>query len=451
MNSRRLAIRLVFACLLVAATLACLEIGARIFLAIQGREQHDKALARLESFAADQAKLRSSVPIFSLNVFWGYGHTQGYSSQDYFNSLNAPYDYPLSKEEFAQRVAGLPANNWGFQADRDYPVAERDAYVVGIFGGSVANFFYATMRHDLERGLSRIVGRRVVVLNFALGAAKQPQQLQILTFFGAVGQRLDLVLNIDGLNEVTVPPRNAQSDVAVPLPLYGVLGLVLWPRRFAGSISDYFAEAERTAATAAFLQASVRWNARVLHARAVEVVAVAVFSTAERRLADKLAATVAGNRSQSESELTHLPGYSRLFGTDDPVEQGILVWMNATRTMANVARGMGAEYVEFLQPSQYVTRKNFGDEERAIAFDQFNEELARGYPRLLQRVEDIQREGVKVYPLTGIFDDTREPVFVDGCCHFNMLGNRLMAEAILARLRAELPAAAKSQPKPPSN
>jgi hypothetical protein len=43
-----------------------------------------------------------------------------------------------------------------------------------------------------------------------------------------------------------------------------------------------------------------------------------------------------------------------------------------------------------------------------------------------------------MHSLTDIFENVPGPIYVDNCCHFNFLGNRLMADAVIARLGAEL-------------
>ena len=41
-----------------------------------------------------------------------------------------------------------------------------------------------------------------MVLNFAAGSVKQPQQLFYLNYFHGLGQKLDLVIDIDSFNDV---------------------------------------------------------------------------------------------------------------------------------------------------------------------------------------------------------------------------------------------------------
>jgi hypothetical protein len=56
----------------------------------------------------------------------------------------------------------------------------------------------------LER-LDRFRGKEIVILSLATGGYKQPQQLMALTYLLALGAHFDLVINVDGFNEVALP------------------------------------------------------------------------------------------------------------------------------------------------------------------------------------------------------------------------------------------------------
>ena len=47
---------------------------------------------------------------------------------------------------------------------------------------------------------------------------KQPQQALVLAYFLSIGQPFDLVINIDGLNEVALSPLNNQQNLDISMP-----------------------------------------------------------------------------------------------------------------------------------------------------------------------------------------------------------------------------------------
>ena len=114
-------------------------------------------------------------------------------------------------------------NNYGFYCPYDYPLKREKAnwYIIGIFGGSVANGFYVDGTEQLSERLRQhpfFADKEIIYLNYALGGYKQPQQLQVLTYFLCIGQELDMVLNIDGFNEIVFCFNNSRLNVDIAMP-----------------------------------------------------------------------------------------------------------------------------------------------------------------------------------------------------------------------------------------
>jgi hypothetical protein len=143
-------------------------------------------------------------------------------------------------------------NNMGFQvlsqlvkedpACCDYPMRRREGEVlVGVFGGSVASGFalYAQKFPEFSAALNSIPqwqGKRVRILNFAMPGFKQPQQLIALAYYRSLGQHFDLVLNIDGFNEVVNTYRNWKSGSEPSFPADTLWGT--WGRQLEGQAPD---------------------------------------------------------------------------------------------------------------------------------------------------------------------------------------------------------------------
>src|ERR1051326_2313113 len=117
----------------------------------------------------------------------------------------------------------LKANNHGFYSDFDYPRLEvtKNDYVVGVFGGSVSAYFTVAGKQALIQTLKAhpsFRDKNVVVLNFAQCGFKQPQQLLILAYFVAQGQRFDAIVNLDGFNEAALAHQNWGSGGDISMP-----------------------------------------------------------------------------------------------------------------------------------------------------------------------------------------------------------------------------------------
>src|SRR5262249_42955698 len=89
------------------------------------------------------------------------------------------------------------------EVDRIPPHADNQL-VVGVFGGSFAAGMCAYAAKELHEVLSR-PGKDAHIVCLAAGGYKQPQQLLTLAYLLAQGARFDVVLNVDGFNEVALP------------------------------------------------------------------------------------------------------------------------------------------------------------------------------------------------------------------------------------------------------
>ncbi len=84
-----------------------------------------------------------------------------------------------------------------------------DTAVVGVFGGSFAAGVYRQLARLDGPTLARRLGAgegTATAVSFAKGGYKQPQQLMVLAYLLALGARPDVVINVDGFNEVALPP-----------------------------------------------------------------------------------------------------------------------------------------------------------------------------------------------------------------------------------------------------
>ncbi|MFS8086823.1 MAG: hypothetical protein ACMG6H_14410, partial [Acidobacteriota bacterium] len=117
------------------------------------------------------------------------------------------------------------SNNFGFASDYPYPFKRQhpNQFLVGVFGGSVAaNYSLFEMEENiLASQLKKLPGladKEIIVLPFAMGAFKQPQQLIVLSYFLSLDQDLDLIINIDGFNEVALSYINYKDGLDTSMP-----------------------------------------------------------------------------------------------------------------------------------------------------------------------------------------------------------------------------------------
>ncbi|MCC7046884.1 MAG: hypothetical protein IT562_09245 [Alphaproteobacteria bacterium] len=359
---------------------------------------------------------------------------------------------------------GWTTNNVGFQVAAapdarapdccDYPRARREGeLLVGIFGGSVATGFALSAQESdaLAERLAAIPayqGRTVRVLNFAMPGFRQPQQLATLAWFAALGQEFDVIVNIDGFNEVVTTDRNWRSGVEPAFPADTLWGA--WGR-------DLEQAAGRGAPTSAERALALYYTAMAARQRREAGQCVLASCHLARRVLARLAHWRAERlappaRQPADQRATLFPTaiQSRLGDNFDVFAYAAERWRDSSRAMAALARAQGAIYLHVIQPNQWW--RESGDY-RPIAADHIYgwviEPVNKGYPALLARVPSLRAADVEVLDATLLFkDQPGRAVYIDDCCHYTAEGNERLMSAIgaaIATIHAEgrAPAAAR--------
>jgi hypothetical protein len=346
-------------------------------------------------------------------------------------------------------------NRFGLPGDDPLAAAEPGTLHLCIAGGSVAMGVHTFGLETLEAGLRRHPAWRQARFRcsvLALGGTKQPQALQGLSWFMAQGARYDLVINLDGFNEVVLPwcdnrpfgvhpsfPRhwNMYARKTVDNRLLGATAAATAARQRRGAIRDQHLRAPWRWSNAALLV----WQARDRRAAAQE-------AQAESRARAALAETAHDPR-------THGPAIA-VADTADYLATCADLWANASVQMHRLVHGQGGRYHHFLQPNQYVPgSKPMGRAERATAVEEgpfcYRDAVELGYPLLMERGAQLATEGVHFEDLTGLFRTETKPVYSDKCCHFTPEGYRMlarhMASSIVAAMGPGTPVNGAAQPR----
>jgi hypothetical protein len=321
-----------------------------------------------------------------------------------------------------------------------------DRVLVAIVGGSVAQGFGVLGAPLLARELAAapsVAGRSVVVQSFGLGGYKQPQQLLLLGYLLALGGELDVLVNLDGFNEVALHgAENAKKGVSPIYPrswYYRVAGAADREAQALLGRGAYLADAMR--ANAAFFSlAPLRWSP----------LGQLAFDLRHRLLSirsDRLRTELRERRPSAEPA-GGLAGPQLAGGEPALYAELAAIWARGSRQLERLSRANGIRYYHFLQPNQYSDQKPMGADERARAYDEaypYRPGVVKGYPLLVAEGRRLAAEGVRFTDLSGAFADHPERLYVDPCCHFNAEGHEILARRIAAAILADL----EREPLPP--
>jgi hypothetical protein len=338
------------------------------------------------------------------------------------------------------RNADLATNDLGFIQRETFAIpylpSEKE-FVVFVFGGSVA----ARSVYGREGGmplvdalnaLPEFSGRRVVVINMAQGAGKQPQQLLELAYLLAIGQHIDLALNIDGFNEFALGWQNLGAGLDPVLPpaqSMWALAEELYPTpdgvdyyRVAYAMSSAKKSVDYHGQRADVTRSGILyvWHT-ALGLRNQTVLATATTEYQSLITSDRLSSA----KSKLSLDLPPIKG--------DPVAYLYDLWLKCSQQMRVLALSNGFKYLHLIQPNQYYTKHVFSEHERQIALalppdHDYVRGVTHGYPLLAERSPALAK--MKIVSMIGMFDDVKDEIYFDPCCHFNAHGETLFAQAV---------------------
>ena len=318
------------------------------------------------------------------------------------------------------------------------PVQKRgpDKVVVGIFGGSFADDVAYNMADALAEELKpSFPGREFVIVKATIGGYKQPQQLMAFNYFTALGGEFDIVINLDGFNDVALPGLENLPNTNPFFPRQWHLRMRTVPDteflatigkiRFIDTVSEKWMSFFRTGPLRYSVTANTIWRIgdQLLYNAGVN----------QRALLPKMAG---GGEYAATGPPAKYADEGELFGS-----LGHL-WAESSFQMNAVARAKGAHYFHFLQPNQYLEgTKPMEAEERRVAIREdhpYAANVKKGYPVLRDLGRQLVERGVTFVDLTDVFAGNRDIIYRDNCCHVNKNGQRIVVRAMGKVIRAEL-------------
>lgn len=367
---------------------------------------------------------------------------------NFFKTLNLAIHPYFGWVERVQRSA---TNNHGFRNVSakddccDFPfTAKENQVIVAIFGGSVAGALGILARGDdyfrkKLKSLPQFADKEIVFLTFASGGYRQPQQVMILTYYLLIGQKFDMVINVDGFNEVVTAFNNNNDNIDISLPA-----------------TDIWFNTGRHIERVNMRSGDGRGVALAQHAledvklsRSSEQCMFAMCFITRKILQHyhrlQMANTDSGEKEKWRAythfylPLKHKQPENDLTFKKIPamMKKQAQLWENSARRMAEMAQDSNAQYIHLLQPTMlYVVDKKIKAKNPENPYDRYIPVLKDGYPRLINKIPAMRADGINITDGTGIFDDYQGDIYSDDCCHYNMAGMQIMVDRIVEQIRS---------------
>ena len=280
--------------------------------------------------------------------------------------------------------------------------------------------------------LPQFQNKKIVLLKFANQAHKQPQQLLTLNYFLAVGQELDMAINIDGFNEVALSYLNNKAGTEVSMPNDYIFSPMI-------ALANKDFSSEQLELSLEVLQLKKRLQNTPNRLSECKLATCYMLRWAQAKYflnqyREKAQTFSLLKKEAGKGSLVYLKRVEKPLDDPAALERIVDLWFNSSLGMNDLLAARKIPYFEFIQPNQYYsTNRQFSADEKKIAFDemsQYKEGTIKGYPKLLAKVSSLQAAGVKVFNAVNVFDETRDVVYRDNCCHYNDLGNDILSHYI---------------------
>jgi hypothetical protein len=353
----------------------------------------------------------------------------------------------------------VSTNNLGFGQFQKRLVPfkpEPNDFLVFVFGSSIAaNVAVAPQGgvplQDILQKLPQLREKNVVVYNMAQGPQKQPQPLMELGFLLALGQHIDLVLNVEGTVEFTSGLSNFESGIDPIFPPAATLGAI--GRELApvdSSSADYYELAFRLSRD----RAAVKSYSKLV----TESVSGLGFLK-NRFILGYYARNLANDLANYEKTITRKGGWedtqkllsldmSVTVTKDNVIDAIFQTWLRCSDLMKLMANSSGAAFLEIVHPNPYHSKKKLTpSEQAALAIpetDYMRRASSEGYNMIEQRIDMLKSRNI-ITALT-LFDDNPETIYIDSTGHFSRSGEIILGQFIADQVAAKVdPAGMKTQ------
>ena len=331
-----------------------------------------------------------------------------------FSDTLFPHPY-LGWVHHANPPCGLPnINSIGFYGQA-FPWKRReDKFVVLLTGGSVASQLGRLTQGSLQELLNQNYseyGKRFVVLNGAIEAWKQPQQLILFAMYANL---VDAVVTLDGYNEFFMPRVPTNS------------GRLEIPWKLSFDVVNRFSASSNTAVAATWFNGQVyrltRDNWIISHSKSLYFLS--------QLLRRHVASYVENDSSMNDTSLTSIDGifaFPKQWDDRTRKRWNLEQYANYIRMINGIAYRMKVPAIHFLQPVPAIG-KALTKEEKMVVGDI---SYASEYNEMVQQLLQLRDEGIVVFSLLELYKDYTGSLYYDNVHQrLDSEGYRLMAARI---------------------
>tara|TARA_A100001037_G_scaffold306535_1_gene352440 strand:- start:3617 stop:4801 length:1185 start_codon:yes stop_codon:yes gene_type:complete len=246
---------------------------------------------------------------------------------------------------------------------------------------------------------------RFKVINAAIPGGKQPQQLFKFNYLLLNGYTFDIVLNLDGINELAL-------SIAENIP---IKNNIIYPRQFSRQIKAFNTN----------ISCTINSN-KSIHDKSIfpikELYNLFIIYSCHKK--------IYGIENQIDEDFYNLSKFKDE-GFNVKLAKVVNLWKRSSNMISDLSKNYNFKYIHVLQPNQYFKdSKLLTKKEKEISnFTKYSNPISKYYEKF--NIDEVQAK--YKFDSRYIFKSNNENLYRDYCCHLNNRGMYLLSHNIIEK------------------
>ena len=300
-----------------------------------------------------------------------------------------------------------------------------DKIKILILGGSVATHLSLNNSDDKYNYKNKLINHedifektinsyfstdKFIVFNAAIGGGKQPQQLFKLYYLDLIDFKFDIIINLDGFNELALPLSEN----------YQINDHLIYPRNFSRLVSTFNSNFDCV---------------NDINKRTKRFLLFPILELYDLYKIRNCHFSLEGENKNTGTRFSNMTNFKKR-DLEKSFEHVKEVWENSSEKINDFSKLKNIFYIHVIQPNQYLkdSKKLTNKEIELLNYSKYGDIISKFY-------YSFNFENLKIknkLDLKYIFKYNNNEIYRDYCCHLNNYGMHLISKEIVKKFELEL-------------
>ena len=300
-----------------------------------------------------------------------------------------------------------------------------DKIKILILGGSVATHLSLNNSDDKYNYNNKLINHedifektinsyfstdKFIVFNAAIGGGKQPQQLFKLYYLDLIDFKFDIIINLDGFNELALPLSEN----------YQINDHLIYPRNFSRLVSTFNSNFDCV---------------NDINKRTKRFLLFPILELYDLYKIRNCHFSLEGENKNTGTRFSNMTNFKKR-DLEKSFEHVKEVWENSSEKINDFSKLKNIFYIHVIQPNQYLkdSKKLTNKEIELLNYSKYGDIISKFYYSFNFENLNIKNK----LDLKYIFKYNNNEIYRDYCCHLNNYGMHLISKEIVKKFELEL-------------